>query len=179
LLAGIVAEKPIHILFDIDEVTALRLRAAHEKKGQGDRPVGVALPTEAGYPRTAKIDFVDNHINPEKATLTVRAVLPNDDGKLLPGLSVRVRVPLGEPMPVLAVPETAILSEAGRNFAFVVGEKDTLQRRAVVLGPRLGKLVVVKEGLGEKDRVVVERVKELRAGVAVEFTPVTIPAPRE
>lgn len=179
LLATLVAENPAHVYFDLDEATVLRLRRAAQEKKAGAMTIGVGLPGEAGYARTAKVDFVDNRVNIEKGTLTLRAVLPNDDNLLVPGLAVRVRVTLGTPVPTVALPESALLSEGGKTYAFVVGDKDTLLRRAVVVGGRQGGFVLIKEGLTAKDRVVVEKVRELRAGVPVTFRDVTLPGERE
>lgn len=95
LLATIVQTDPMAVFFDLDERTYLRLRRAVKEGNQKavtDLPVSVALADEEGYPRKGKIDFVDNRVNPSTGTIRVRALLPNPDGLLVPGLFCRVRV---------------------------------------------------------------------------------------
>jgi len=90
-LTTIVVIDPLHVYFDVDERTLLRL--LREWKGKGDKaPVGVGLASEKGYPREATIDFMDNRVDPKTGTLRIRAVLPNPKTEMLPGQAVRIRL---------------------------------------------------------------------------------------
>jgi RND family efflux transporter MFP subunit len=170
LLATIVSVDPIHIYFDIDERTALRLRRQANDgllKPEGI-PVGVALSDEAGYPRQGKLDFVNNMIDPATATLRCRAVLPNPKGLFLPGMFVRVRLPLGGPYKALMVPESAIFSTSDAKVVYVVNAQNFLELRTVELGQVAGQLRAIRDGLKETDRVVVKGVNRLGVGDAVD-----------
>lgn len=93
-LLTIVSQDPMHVYVEIDERTALRiLRRAKDDKVAG-LEAAVRLADEKEFSRKGQIDFFDNKINPKTGTLRVRATLPNPDGLLLPGLSVRVRLQL-------------------------------------------------------------------------------------
>jgi len=90
-LTTIVVLDPLHVYFDVDERTLLRL--LRQWKGKGDKaPVGVGLAGEKGYPREGTIDFIDNRVDPKTGTLRIRAVLPNPKGDMLPGQAVRIRL---------------------------------------------------------------------------------------
>jgi RND family efflux transporter MFP subunit len=94
-LVTLVRTDPLHVAFDVDERTALKLR---EQAGKGGKfAVAVGIATDEGYPRTAELDFTDNAVDPKTGTIRYRATLPNPKGELLPGLFARVRL---TPQPV-------------------------------------------------------------------------------
>ena len=87
----------------------------------------------------------------------------------------RVRFPLAAPRERLMVPESAVQSDQGGRYVLVVGADNTVERRSVRLGQRLGKLVAVEDGLTADDRVVVNGVQKARprSTVAPDEQPMT------
>jgi RND family efflux transporter MFP subunit len=170
-LATLVSEGDVYVYFDVDERTLLRLRKDGKlKAGKGlAMPVTAAMSDEKGFPRKGMIDFVDTQVDPTKGTIRARAVLPNADGVLTPGLFVRLRLPLGEPYKALLVPERAVsVARGGRKSVFVVSDKNVLEDRPVTLGQQEDGLVVVKDGLKTGDRVVISSLEKLRTGITVK-----------
>src|SRR5215470_9742696 len=101
VLTTIVSLDPIYCYFEADERSFLRgirqSRNGDRANGRaGKQPVYVALADEEGFPRQGSIDFVDNRLDQNTGTITVRALLPNADLLLTPGLFARVRVPSGD-----------------------------------------------------------------------------------
>jgi RND family efflux transporter MFP subunit len=95
VLARIVSTDAMYVYFDMDERTYLSLRQAKpQPAGGAELPVALGMANEEGYPRKGKIDFVDNRVDATNGTVRMRAVLPNTDGLLVPGLFARVRVTL-------------------------------------------------------------------------------------
>jgi multidrug efflux system membrane fusion protein len=99
VLARIVSTDPMYVYFDMDERTYLNLRQAilHDKlrpAGGTELPVAIGLANEDGFPRKGKIDYVHNQVDVNTGAVRMRAVLPNTDGLLVPGLFARVRVTL-------------------------------------------------------------------------------------
>ena len=89
-------------------------------------------------------------------TLAVRASVPNPKGVLLPGLYVRVRLPLQKDVPSLLVPEAALGASQTGRYLLVVNGQDQVEQRAVEGGEASeGGLRVVRAGLDAADRVVV------------------------
>jgi RND family efflux transporter MFP subunit len=99
-LARIVSTDPMYVYFEMDERTYLNLRQAmlrdKLRPASGmELPVAIGLANEDGFPRKSKIDYVNNQVNANTGTVRMRAVLPNTDGLLAPGLFARVRVTTG------------------------------------------------------------------------------------
>jgi RND family efflux transporter MFP subunit len=173
LLANLVSQDAVHVYFDVDERTLLRLeQSARQEKArplaEAELPVSVGLADEAAPPRRGSINFVDNRVNPETGALTVRAVLPNTDRALRPGLFARVRVPVGAPHKAVLIPEEAIGSDLGQRIVYIVDDANIVVSREVVVGAKHDGLRVVTEGLRPDDRVVVEGRTRVRPGQTVK-----------
>jgi RND family efflux transporter MFP subunit len=182
-LATLVSQDPIYVYFDMDERTALQLlRLAGEGKikspREGETPILMGTAGEEGFPRHGTVNFVDNRVDPNTGTLRVRAVFPNTDGMLLPGLFVRVRLPVGAPHKALLVPEEAVGSDQGQKYVFVVGDQDRAVYRRVHVGAVHDGLRVIEEGLQPGDRVIVGGLKRVQADRPVKARAVTLPAHR-
>ena len=98
-LATIVQLDPIYVTFTVSEQQVLRVKAAMAKRGikPGDIknvPVEVGLMTEDGYPHVGTLDYVAPMLDPSTGTLTARGILDNADRALLPGMFLRIRMPL-------------------------------------------------------------------------------------
>ena len=99
----ILSLNPIHVSFDMDARQYFQFSRQWRQAGeylsaQPPRiPVKVGLSIEEGFPHEGVVDFVDNQFDPKTDTIRVRAVLPNTDRLMLPGLFVRVRLPLETP----------------------------------------------------------------------------------
>lgn len=161
LLASIVQSDPIKVRFSLDEQTVLRIREAMRQRGLtlaglGSIPVEIGLDTDAGYPHLGQLDYVAPELDMASGTLAVRASVPNPKGVLLPGLYVRVRLPLQKDVPSLLVPEAALGASQTGRYVLVVNGQDLVEQRPVEIGEASeGGLRVIRAGLSESDRVVV------------------------
>ena len=81
------------------------------------------------------MDFLDNRLDVSTGTLRSRAVIPNHDLSILPGQFGRVRLIGISPYEALLLPDTAIATDQSRKIVFVVKDDDTVEARAVTLGP--------------------------------------------
>jgi gold/copper resistance efflux system membrane fusion protein len=151
LLTTIVSIDPLHVELDVDESTVRRIAAA----GWPGSAARVQLPDEA-TPRDAKLDFLGNEIDAATGTARARAVLPNPDGSLRPGLFARVRLELGEPRPVVLVRDEAIGTSAQGRHVLVVKPDGVVELRRVELGEVIDGLRVIARGLGAGERVIVK-----------------------
>jgi RND family efflux transporter MFP subunit len=169
LLAALVTLEPMYVYFDIDEQTLLRLRRSLPEglKVEQKVPVDIGLADDKGFPLRGALDFLDIRVDAQTGTLRARAVLPNKDRLLLPGMFVRARLAVGPPFKALLVPDQAVLTEEGARFVFVVNDKDVLEKLPVTLGQEDDGWRVVKAGLKAEDRVVVGSFGRLRPGLAV------------
>ncbi|HEY7157509.1 MAG TPA: efflux RND transporter permease subunit, partial [Gemmataceae bacterium] len=180
ILATLVSRDPMYVYFDVDERSVLRLlRLARSDKGKAEKmPAAIGLAAEEDFPHRGVVDLTDNQVNPETGTLRMRAVLPNKDGLLMPGLFVRVRLAMGAPRKALTVPEQAVMVEGGEKFVYVVNDKDVIERRAIAVGQADKGWRVVTYGLKADERVVVGQLPALRPGIRVRPRAEDKPAPK-
>jgi RND family efflux transporter MFP subunit len=179
LLAEINQIDPIYVYFNINEHDLLRVRGKKPKSAEEDQkikyPVYVGLADETGYPHQGYLDFAAISLSPTTGSLQLRAILPNPDAVILPGLFARVRAPLAEAKEALLVPEVAISYDQMGPFVRLVNDKNVVERRGVKLGVKDDSYRVVAEGLQGTDRVVVSGL--LRAIPGRPVTPEKSAAP--
>jgi RND family efflux transporter MFP subunit len=175
-LATIYQLVPINVDFNLNERDALRIRSAmrqlgmEPRQGVGKALVWIGLQNEDGYPHKGTLDFVDSKVSSSSGTVQMRALLQNDDKALFPGLFVRVHLPLGDPKPMLVVPNRAIGNDQEGDYVLVADAGDIVARRAVVKGPMLKDRCAISSGLAPADRVIVNGFMQARPGAKV--TPV-------
>jgi RND family efflux transporter MFP subunit len=177
-LTTIVSLDPIYVYFTGDERDVLhytRLDMAGSRKSSRNEPnpVLLRLADEEEYLHKGHMDFVDNQIDLATATIRVRAVVANPDYLLMPGMFVDVRL-LGEgPYETLLVPDAAINVDQTIRFVYVVGDHNIVERRPIQPGRLHGELRAVRGGLRPDDRVIINGIQRVRAGMQV--TPESVP----
>lgn len=183
VLTTIVSIDPIHVVFEGDERIYLKYQA---KARTGERPssrdvrnpVQVGLASDEGFPYRGEMDFVDNQVDPTTGTIEGRALIPNPDGYLIPGLFARVRLLGSGEYDALLIHDAAILTDQDRKYVYVVGADNSAIRRDVVVGRSIDGLRVVTDGLNAGERVVVDGVRKIffsGAPVAPNVVPMTDP----
>jgi membrane fusion protein (multidrug efflux system) len=109
---------------------------------------------------------IDTRVDPVSRAVKVRAMIPNPDSALKPGmfLTVALRRDQGE---VLVVPEQAIVPEGSNQYVFVA-QAGVVEKRKITIGRRMPGFVVVTGGVSEGERVVTEGSAKVREGSAIE-----------
>ena len=121
------------------------------------------------YPDTqfaGQVISIDTRLDPVTRSVQVRAVLPNQDSLLKPGMFMRVDLQRDRG-PVLVAPEKSIVPERGAQFVYRV-EDGTAMRQRVTLGRRIPGLVEIVSGLKAGDVIITEGTHKVREGSAVE-----------
>ncbi len=134
------------------------------------------MQTETGYPHAGTLDYASPTVDASTGTLAARAILQNGNRALLPGLFVRVRVPLGEQKNALLVPDVALGTDQGGRYLLVVGKDNVVEQRKVEIGQLDGTLRVVAKGLEAGDTVIVNGMLRAIPGQKVEPQTGTPPA---
>ncbi len=168
LLTTVVSDGPIYAAFNTDEQTYLRYVAA--ARGH-EAPVYLGLMTEDGFPHRGKLAFIDNAVDGKSGTILGRAVFENADGKFTPGLFARVRLVSQKVDTVALAPERALGEDLGKRFVLVLTKDNHVDYRPVVLGPAIGELRVVREGLKPGDQIVVSGLQKVKPGDPVTPVP--------
>jgi multidrug efflux system membrane fusion protein len=172
LLTTVVSDSPVYAYFDIDEQTFLE-HVKGQAAGKGSA-VHVGLINEQGFPHEARLDFVDNQVDPEHGTIRARAVLDNADGEFTPGLFVRLKLVSPHSFRAALVDDRAIGTDLGRKFVFVVDGHNVVQYRAIETGRSVEGLRIVTSGLDTGDVVIVNGLQRVRPGVTVDATRVAM-----
>jgi RND family efflux transporter MFP subunit len=160
-LAQIDRVDPIYVYFTINERDLLRIVARNKNlagKGLADRqiPVEFELSNETDFPHSGLLDFASIAVSQTTGTLQLRGIFPNRDLTILPGLFVRVRVPVALPRDALMVPGDAVSFDQQGEYLLVVNDKNLVERRGVTVGPQVGSMQAIEQGLRPDDWVIVE-----------------------
>lgn len=154
LLTTINAIDPLYFTFDGSEALFLKTR---REGANGSATVEIKLQDEASYNWHGTLDFTDNGLDRNSGTIRARAIVRNPENFLAPGMFGNMRLSARGTEKVLLVPDTAVQTDQTRKLLLVVGRDGTVVARAVELGPVIdGGLRVVREGLAQDDRVVIE-----------------------
>jgi membrane fusion protein, multidrug efflux system len=169
MLATIVSTAPIRFEFTFDEASLLRYERLSKQSKEGEAwgaatPVMLMLIDEKDFSHRGRMDFVDNVIDRSSGTIRARAVFPNADGLFTPGMFARVQVPGSLPYEALLVPDAAIGTEQARKYLLVVGDDNVVKQQYVTLGQVQGAMRVIKSGLADDDRVIVNGLMRARPG---------------
>src|SRR6185503_8494744 len=172
MLTTIVSVDPIYVYADVDENSLLKFNElAHAKKlasnGNGEIPVELQLADETGFPHEGHIESFDNRLDAQTGSILLRAVFPNSEGRIVPGLFARIRLPLSERYPALLMEERAIGTDQAQKFVLTLTETNTVAYRPVQLGPAIQGKRIVRAGLEAGEQIVVNGLQRVRPGMAV------------
>lgn len=177
VLTTIVSVDPMYVYFNIDEQALLRYKEVLKKSGkllklthvkELQLPVSIALMNEAGFTHKGTLDFLDNQVATTTGTIRARASVANADRSFLPGLFVRVRLPIGDSHKELMVLDRAIGTDQNLRYVLVVNEKDEVERRDVTLGSLHDGERAITSGITASDWVIVNGTQRARPGATVK-----------
>ncbi len=189
LLTTIVQTNPMYVNFSVSEADLLRMTqqvSSGQLKVPGSRSTNgslgftaqVKLADGSIYPRSGKLNFASEKVNPQTGSFDVRAEIPNPDGSLRPGQFVRVLLTGASRPDSISVPQRAVVDSPFGKIVFVVNAEDKLEPHPVELeGWTKGNWIVTK-GLKAGDRILVEGfIKAHDPGMLVKPVPYVPPAP--
>ncbi len=161
---------PENVITTLDDTDPIKLDFAVPETVLARLEPGLSIAAKSaawpGVKFAGRVESIDTRVDPVSRTLTIRALLPNAEERLRPGMFLTVTL-LRDDVRALVVPETAIVPERSRSFVFVVGSDDTVERREVNTGRRKPGLVEVTGGLSAGEFVVVEGTQKAIPGRAV------------
>ena len=169
-LTEIVQMDPMYVDFTQSTADLLQLRndlaAGRYQKVDGEQiPVRIQLEDGSSYAHEGKLAFSGLIVNTTMGTVTLRAVVPNPDGLLMPGMFVQAQLPTGLAPEAILVPQRAVTRDlTGRPNVLVVKADDTVEKRTVELGSAIGVNWLLDKGLEAGDRVVVDGFQRIKPG---------------
>ncbi|MBO4369223.1 MAG: efflux RND transporter periplasmic adaptor subunit [Desulfovibrio sp.] len=166
---------PVYVDMTRSSLDLLKLRDRYlsgrmKKSTEGQTRVRLMMDDDHPYPLEGKLQFADISVDESTGMILLRAVFPNPDGILLPGLYVRAFVQEGIEEQALLLPQVAVHHSArGQASVWVVDEKGLVHQKNVRTAERVGKDIVIAEGLQEGELVIVEGSRQLKEGDLVRY----------
>jgi membrane fusion protein (multidrug efflux system) len=146
-----------------------------ERVGQGAARIRIKLEDGYVYPHAGRLQFSGVSVDPGTGAVTLRAVVPNPDGLLMPGMYVRAQLDTGVTPQALLVPQQAVTRDTtGQASVLMVDANSKVERRAVSLDVAVGNRWMINTGLAVGDRVIVDGLQRIRPGDLVTTEDVVI-----
>lgn len=181
-LTSIVQLDPMYVDFAQSTAELLQLRrdleAGRFQRLEGNQiPVRIRLEDGSEYPHQGKLQFSGLIVNPTMGTVTLRAVVPNPDSMLLPGMYVQALLPTGLAPDALLVPQQSVSRDlTGRASVMVITADNVAEKRPVELARAVGSHWLVDSGLKGGERVAVDGFQRFAPGDKVEPVAVDLQA---
>ena len=168
---------PIYV--DVTQPSAALLRLKRslsngeiQKSGATAAKVRLKLEDGSLYPLEGTLEFSDVTVDQDTGAIILRAVFPNPNADLLPGMYVRAVLEEGFKEQGLLVPQQAVSRDStGKPMAYVVGKDNTLERRELTTDRAIGDQWLISSGLNVGDQLVVDGQQRASAGVKVKTVP--------
>jgi membrane fusion protein (multidrug efflux system) len=179
ILTTIVSQDPMYVTFPVSVRQALELRGRYATRGGFKAVViKVQLPDGRLYDQTGELNFVNNTIAQNTDTITLRGVIPNPTlyDRSRTGVPVReltdnefVTVMLEgvQPVEVVAIPRSAVLSDQQGDYVYTIGPDNKAVQRRIQLGQSTSTVASVLSGLSPGEKVIVEGLQRVRPGQPV------------
>jgi membrane fusion protein (multidrug efflux system) len=187
VLATLVSQDPIYVIFTVSNRTRLDLRDRYASKGGYSAVViKLRLPDGRIYEPEGKLDYVSPTVAETTDTLTFRGAIANPvfpgmqagqpgSRELVDGEFVTVLLEGVQPVAVLGIPRAAVLSDQQGDYIYTVDAQSKAQVRRIQLGQSTPSTGVVTNGLQEGELVITEGLQRVRSGEAVSAGPATPP----
>ena len=159
---------PIRINFSLSlaELEQLQQFAGGSKGNASGKSSEVDVYLQSGqvYPHKGSLDFTDLAVDPGTGAVSLRAVIPNPERRLLPGMFVRLRLTIGQLQGAYVVPQVSVLRDAQGAYVMIVDADDSVQKKRVELHSKTSSEWVVSGDLQDGDQVIVAGLQKVRAG---------------
>jgi membrane fusion protein (multidrug efflux system) len=175
-LATIQQIDPIYVNLTQSSSDVSRLRqamAAGKLKSVGRNEASISLVGEDGqaFGQTGKLLFSDLTVDPSSGAITLRAIFPNAERFLLPGMYVRARLEQAVDESAITVPQQAVMRDNNGASVMLVGADGKVAPRPIKTGTAQGEKWIVTEGLQAGDTVIVEGLQKVKPGAPVRAVP--------
>jgi membrane fusion protein (multidrug efflux system) len=128
------------------------------------------------YPEKGFVLFTERRIDPATGTLQIEAAFPNLKRAIRPGQFARVRAVFEERTSAVVVPTRALFELQGQQVLYTVDEQNTARFKRVVVGPQVGSVRVIEQGVASGEKVIIEGIQRVRPDMIVAPTSVPFPA---
>jgi len=179
-LASIYQIDPIYVVANLSEQDVLNIRRNLGPKRLNlaelvKVPIDVGLQNETDYPRHGTLEYVAPALDPATGTLLVRGKIANPNRDLVPGVFVRIRLPIERAAQnALLIPDRALQEDQGGRYVLAVNKDNVVEKHYVQLGELFNGLRAITSGLSAEDKIVVGDLWRVSAGQKVTPQPTSI-----
>lgn len=172
VLATIVSQDPIYVLFPVSVRDLETIREARRKEGGGLAKIDIRIRLSTGkdYPHKGVWNFTDPQVDQQTDSLIMRATIPNPERALSDGQFVTAVIQERKEEPRLVIPQAALQVDQSGYYVLAVDDRHKVEQRRVQTGPNQGPNVVVTSGVREGDKVIVDGIQKVRPGQVVQET---------
>ena len=167
LLATVVKTQPIYVHFHVSEKFLIEKLGVNSLEGQSTWQFSVAHENEHDFTYKGLVNYMDNIVDPGTGTILLRGELANIDETFLPGMFVRVKVPVGTQLDAILVHDRALNIDIGGKFLLLVKKDGIVQRRPVEVGRAVGEMRVITSGLSAEDTYILKGIQFVFPGMKV------------
>ena len=172
ILATIVSQDPMYVLFPVSVRDLEIIREARRKEGGGLAKIEIDIRLSNGrdYPQHGTWNLTDPQVDQQTDTLIMRGTIPNSEGQLVDGEFVTAVIRERQQEPRVVVPQAALQIDQSGYYVLVVDSQHKVEQRPVQTGPNQDTDVVVTSGLREGENVIVDGIQKVRPGQIVQET---------
>ncbi|SCC57259.1 efflux RND transporter periplasmic adaptor subunit [Kosakonia oryziphila] len=168
-LATIRTLDPIYVDLTQSSTQLLKLKKQQLQNSDNTVPVTVTLEDGSQYQHPGKLELTEVSVDESTGSVTLRAVFPNPEHDLLPGMFVRATVSNGVRSEAILAPQQGITRDAkGNGTALVVNKENKVESREVVTDRVIGNKWLITQGLQSGDRLITEGTSKVQAGMTVK-----------
>lgn len=173
ILNTISTDDPMAVDFPVDQQSYYQFTKLEKVRKPGDSTFSIAFGKDV-YPFYGSVNTIDRAVDPQTGTIKIRLSFPNKEKVLKAGMNTTVRILNSGTEKSVIIPYKAVTEQLGEFFVYVVGDSSKVSQRKLVLGNALGANIIVKDGLKEGEKIVVQGMQNLREGAVITTAP---PAP--
>jgi RND family efflux transporter MFP subunit len=171
VLTSVSQVNPIKAYFSISEQQYMMTQSVGKNGAQKDAWKGVRLKLVLSngetFPHEGSFLLADRQVDANTGTIRVIGSFPNPNNLLRPGQYGRVLAEMGTQKSALLVPQRAVTELQGSYQLAVVGPDNKVSIRSVKVGPNIGKMLIIQDGLKPQERIIVEGLQKVKDGTVV------------
>ena len=172
-LATLVTIDPVYATFTAKPEDLEKYKNGKDNNIFNNVDVALKLADESVYDETGKLDFMDNQIDKDLGTLTMRATFSNKKHQLIPNDFVRVVVTAKNKTTVTTVPQEAVLESVNGKYVWIIDEKGCAKQQDIEVSGAIDKNWIVKSGLKAGDTIISSNLQSIRQGSKVQVIELT------
>ena len=167
ILNTVSTDNPVAVDFTVDQKNIYHFIQLEQKGINKKDSIFTIAFNDDVYPNPGNISLIDRAVDPQTGTIKVRLIFPNDKSLLKPGMNTTVRVKNTASKNATIIPYKAITEQLGEFFVYIVGDSNKVTQQKVQLGNQIGDNVIVKQGLNDGEKIVVQGVQNLHEGSVI------------